>query len=147
MLKVYGIHGRTTAIIRIPAGNSGKAFLECEFGRGRMGVGPANRPATYATADPAKQMIIENSPLYGKTIKLIRYYEDENDNQQSQSAAAPAVAPAEKEKPTEVPGVESREDAIAYLKAHGAKAVNLKDDESIKKFMAKSGVVFPNFEF
>ena len=40
----------------------------------------------------------------------------------------------------------SREEAVAYLKANGAKATNLKDDESIKKYMEKIGVIFPNYE-
>lgn len=136
MLKVYGIHGRTTALIRIPAGKNGRAYLECEFGRGRMGVGPANRPATYVTTDPVKQAIIEGSPLFGGMIKLIRSYEDEPG--QTETPASKSV--------TEIPGVTSHDEAVAYLKAHGAKATNLTSDSAIRKYMDKIGVVFPNYE-
>lgn len=141
MLKVYGIHGRTTALIRIPAGKSGKAYLECEFARGRMGVGPANRPATFVTTDPVKQAIIEGSPLFGGVIKLVRSYEEEGESQPVKTKAA-----EDKVEVTAVAGVTCREEAVAYLKAHGAKATNLKDDESIRKYMAKIGVTFPNCE-
>lgn len=136
MLKVYGIHGRTTALIRIPAGKNGRAYLECEFGRGRMGVGPANRPATYVTTDPVKQAIIEGSPLFGGMIKLIRSYEDEPG--QTEAPASKSV--------TEIPEVTSHDEAVAYLKAHGAKATNLTSDSAIRKYMDKIGVVFPNYE-
>ena len=147
MLKVYGISGRTTAIIRIPAGKSGKAFLECEFTRGRMGLSAlANRPATYVTQDPVKQAIIENSPLFGRTIRLVRSYgiEEEQQTEQVSAVTAGITAPAG---PTEVPGVITMDEAIAYLKAHGAKAVNLASDSAIKKYMAKIGVTFPNATF
>lgn len=139
MLKVYGIHGRTTALIRIPAGKSGKVFLECEFARGRMGVGPANRPATYVTTDPIKQAIIEDSPLFGSTIKLVRSYEDEVKEEAPVKDASPVLQ--------EIPGVTCHEEAVAYLKAHGAKATNLSSDTAIKKYMVKIGVTFPNYDF
>lgn len=144
MIKVYGIHGYTKATIHIPTGKHG-ARLAVEFDRGRMGLGPANRPAIYTTADPGKQALIENSPMFGKQIRLIRWHAEESDIQ-----AQPAPEPKAKadrpsgKKPNAVPGVESREDAVMYLKAHGAKAVHLKDDESIKKYMEKIGVTFPN---
>lgn len=151
MLKVYGIHGRTTAIIRIPVDKAGRAFLECEFGRGRMGAGPANRPATYATNDPVKQSIIENSPMFSSGgIKLVRTYEEEAPAQISGPAKSTAKSASPKKdegQPVgDVPGVTSREEAIAYLKAHGAKAVNLRDDEAIKNYMTKIGANFPNIE-
>ena len=59
-----------------------------------------------------------------------------------------APAKAKEEAPaaggTAVTGVTSKEEAIAYLKQNGAKATNLKDDESIRKYAAKIGVHFPN---
>ena len=146
MLKVYGISGRTTAIIRIPAGKSGKAFLECEFTRGRMGLSAlANRPATYVTKDPVKQAIIENSPLFGHTIRLVRSYGIEEEQKEQVSAVSAGISAPEG--PMEVPGVITLDEAIAYLKAHGAKAVNLASDTAIKKYMAKIGVTFPNATF
>ena len=45
---------------------------------------------------------------------------------------------------TAVPDVTTKEEAVAYLKSKGAKAVQLRDDEAIKRFMAKVGVSFPN---
>ena len=41
MLKVYGIHGRTAAIIKIPF-NHGKGSIECEFENGLIGQGTMN---------------------------------------------------------------------------------------------------------
>jgi hypothetical protein len=74
MLKVYGITGRTVAIVRVPVGD-GKAFLQCEFRRGRMSAGIHNRPATYATTNPVEQDIIENCESFKSgSIKLVRSY-------------------------------------------------------------------------
>lgn len=132
MLKIYGIHGRTQAIVNIPV-NNGHAHFECEFKHGRIGAGLGNRPATYATNDSIEQNIIENSPLFGPLIFLHR-------------VAAPTEKKPEQVKASlqAVPGITSREEAIAYLKQNGAKAVHLKDDETIKKYATKIGVHFPN---
>ena len=137
MLKQYGIHGQTQAVINFPI-NDGKAWFTAEFGRGRIGAGPQNRPATFTTANPVVQGIIENSKEFGHLIKLIRVTEDESEK----NVAAPAAAGA----PTLAahPEICSKEDAIAFLKAQGAKATQLKDDETIKKTAAKYGVFFPN---
>ena len=137
MLKIYGIHGRTQALIKVPR-NNGKAWLECEFKHGRIGAGLGNRPATYPTSDKTEQNIIEDSPLFGQLIFLYRVAGDD--------APKPKDTPAAPELEY-VTGVTSKEEAVAYLKTRGAKAVNLKDDEAIKKFMAKILVAFPNYEF
>jgi hypothetical protein len=133
MLKTYGIHGQTQAVINFPF-NEGKAWFTAEFGRGRIGAGPQNRPATYTTSNPVIQGIIENSPEFGHLIKIVRVTEDESEKK----AAAPAPALAAH------PEITSKEDAIVFLKANGAKAIHLKDDDSIQKFAAKIGVFFPN---
>lgn len=74
MLKVYGIQGRTSAVLNIPF-NGGRAKLEVEFEHGRIGLSSANRPATYSTDDPVKQGIIENSQFFTTgLIKVIRTY-------------------------------------------------------------------------
>ena len=141
MIKVYGVHGRTTALVRIPAG-SGKAWLEIEFKRGRLGLGKSNQAATYSTADPTEQSIIEDSPYFGGLIKLLRVYGREG------SEVSPALATEKPEAAevvlTAVPDVTTKEEAVAYLKSKGAKAVQLRDDEAIKRFAAKVGVSFPN---
>lgn len=134
MLKIYGIHGRTQAVINVPV-NGGQAHLECEFKHGRIGAGMGNRPATYPTSDPIEQSIIESSPLFGPLIILYRVSVAES----PASAEAPSAATVKA-----IPGVTSIEEAVAYLKQNGAKATNLKDEESIKKFAAKIGVSFPN---
>ena len=76
MLKVYGIIGRTTALLTIPTANR-KAFVKAEFKHGRMGVGIASKPATFSTSDPVIQDILEMSPEYTNgMIKLVRAYSD-----------------------------------------------------------------------
>ncbi len=138
-LKVYGVSGRTTALLRIPT-RGGRSWIEVEFKRGRLGLGASNKAATFCTNDKTVQSIIEDSSLFGNTIKLLRIYNSDSD--------AEPVAPKADEKPAEVisvPEVSSKEEAISYLKGRGAKATNLKDDDSIRKFMAKIGVEFPNF--
>lgn len=72
MLKVYGIAGITSANLTIKT-RSGRSFIKCEFKHGRMGIGTGNKPATYSTADPVEQAIIEDSPMFAEhRIKLIR---------------------------------------------------------------------------
>ena len=141
MIKVYGIYGKTTAIVRVYT-RSGLAYIEPEFKRGRLGLGKSSTAATYSTADKTEQSIIEDSPLFGGTIKLLRVYGNEG----SEVAASLAT-----EKPeaaeiilTAVPDVTTKEQAVANLKSKGAKAVQLRDDEAIKRFAAKVGVSFPN---
>ena len=138
MLKTYGIDGQTTAIVKIPF-NGNTAWLEVEFKRGRIGTKTQNRPATFSTTDPVEQAIIENSPMFGRMIRLIRCI-GSDETPTAKSSAAPAPAPALENHPE----ITSKDEAVAFLKAHGAKATNLKDDESIMKFAAKIGVRFPN---
>ena len=143
-LKVYGVYGRTTALLRIPT-NGGRAWIEVEFKRGKLGLGASNKAATFCTKDKTVQSIIEDSAFFGNTIKLLRVYNSEED---SKPAEPKAAEPKAVEKPAEVisvPEVTSKEEAVSYLKGRGAKATNLKDDDSIRKFMAKIGVEFPNF--
>lgn len=135
MLKVYGIHGRTQCIIKVPV-NEGKAWVECEFKGGRIGAGIANRPATYPTANEVEQQIIENSPLFGHLITLHRV------------AGVTNNAPAKQEEPEKklnaITSVTSKEEAVAYLKEQGAKATDLRSDAAIKRYAAGIGVCFPN---
>lgn len=137
MLKVYGIHGKTFATLRIP---TGKASLVVEFKRGRLGLGPNNKAATYSTSDPTEQAIIENSEYYGGLVRLVRSYDGGRPADASPAKAAAATEPRK----VSLPNVTTKEAAVEYLKQRGAKAVNLKDDESIAKFAAKIGVTFPN---
>ena len=119
MLKVYGITGRTIAIVRIPVGD-GKAFLQCEFRRGRMSAGIHNRPATYATTNPVEQDIIENCESFKSgAIKLVRSYADKTDVATSLFLKKLQAAPAKKGKPQkpapepvpDAPGIPAQEPA------------------------------------
>ena len=133
--KVYGIHGRSSAILRIPTG-SGKAEFKAEFENGLPGAGANYRPATFSSSDPIVQRIMETSPHFGKTYFLYRVWHEEN-----------KATPTAKPRPTQIEsleGIATKEEAVAYLKSKGAKAVNLKDEESILKFAEKIGVSFPN---
>ena len=135
MLKVYGISGQTTAIVRIPL-NEGKAYLECEFRHGHIGSGPNARPATYPTSDPATQAIIESSGFFGKRIKLIRVMNDDQPKPTFENPAYPSVVAH--------PEITCKEEAVAYIKKNGAKAKDFRNDEAIQEFAAKIGVSFPN---
>ena len=134
MLKPYGIYGQTPAVITFPL-NDGQAWFTAEFGRGRIGAGIQNRPATYTTANPVIQAIIENSKEFGHLIKIVRVTED-SEEKKAAAPNAPALAAH--------PEIASKEDAVAFLKQNGAKATQLKDDESIRKYAEKIGVFFPN---
>lgn len=157
--KVYGIHGYTTSIIRIPAGD-GKAYLSCEFTKGCPHNRANYRPATYSTSDTTEQDIIEHSPLFGRLIKLVRSYEDKAEPVVQQKAAAPAAAAPQEPKSkkasapkaasvdvSDYPEIDSREGAIEILKQNGAKATDLVSDEKIAAFMAKKKITFSNFSF
>lgn len=135
MLKQYGIHGQTQAVLNFPF-NGGKASITVEFGRGRIGAGPLNRPATYTTENPVIQDIIESSSEFGHLIKLVRVSEGSEEKKAAANENAPALAAH--------PEITSKEEAIAFLKAQGAKATQLKDDDAIKKYATKIGVWFPN---
>lgn len=134
MLKQYGIYGQTQAVINFPI-NDGQAWFCAEFGRGRIGAGLQNRPATFTTSNPVVQGIIENSKEFGHLIKLVRVSE-ESEEKKAAAPAAPAL--------TAHPEILSKEDAVAFLKQNGAKAIHLKDDDSIKKYAEKIGIWFPN---
>ena len=141
MLKVYGVYGKTTAIVRIPT-SSGRSWLQIEFKRGRLGLGRSNQAATYSTSDPTEQAIIEDSSMFGGMIKLISVYRNGGESVPAPlETAKPEAAEVDK---TIVTEVTTKEQAVAYLKSKGAKATQLRDDEAIKKFADKIGVSFPN---
>ena len=163
--KIYAIHGYTTSIIRVPAGD-GKAYLSCEFTKGCPHNRTNYRPATYSTSDATEQAIIENSPMFNRLIKLWRVYEDKQPEPAVQKASgstrtAAAVVPetqAPKETETQAPKgsggdvsdypeINSREGAIEILKQNGAKATDLVSDDKIAAFMAKKNITFSNFSF
>ncbi len=131
--KVYGIYGRTTAVLRIPAG---KAYIEVEFSRGVPNAGPNYRPATFSTSDPVVQSVLEKSQLFGSLYTIYRIVRDEPEKKTAAAAKKQDVEPLE--------GIETKEEAVAYLKSRGAKATNLRDAESILKYAEKIGVSFPN---
>ena len=148
MTKVYGIYGRTTVELTLQVG---KATLPLIFERGCLDR-KNFRPAVYMTSKPAIQAMIENSPLFGTTIQLVRTFgaREQVETTSAVSAPAPAANPAEPKlapSATEAPEVTSLAEAAAYLKAHGAKAANVASEDAMKKYMVKIGVTFPNFNF
>ena len=82
-----------------------------------------------------EQSIIENSPLFGPLIVLVRTSGGEKREEKAEPVGPQLKA---------ITSVTSREEAVAYLKQNGAKAVNLKDNEAMDKYAAKIGVCFPN---
>ncbi len=171
--KIYAIHGYTTSIIRVPAGD-GKAYLSCEFTKGCPHNRTNYRPATYSTSDATEQAIIENSLMFNRLIKLWRVYEDKQPEPAVQKASgsrrraaavipetqAPKETEAQAPKETEAqapkgsggdvsdyPEINSREGAIEILKQNGAKATDLVSDDKIAAFMAKKNITFSNFSF
>lgn len=150
--KVYGIYGKTTVEINLPVG---KASLPLLFERGCLDR-KNYRPASYITSNKAVQDMIEDSPYFGRMIKLVKVYG--YDKAPEEKVAAPkktatpkpvAKSEPEEEEPvlTEYPDVTTKEQLIAVVKAQGAKANILADEAKIKKFVANKGLSFPNYQF
>lgn len=133
--KIYGIYGRSTALVRIPTGK-GKAFISVEFDRGVPNIGPNYRPATYSTSDPIEQSILEKSPMFNNLYTLYRIYKEETPVAAVKETKVKDIEPLE--------GITTKAEAVEYLKGRGAKAVNLKDAAAILKYAEKIGVSFPN---
>lgn len=146
-LKVYGIYGKTAAIIQLPV-NGGKAFLPLEFENGNVSNGEGYRPATYSTNDKAKQIIIENSDLFKVgEIKIIREYDEGGEEDPAEPVRKAEHIAEHESKTTEYPDVKTIEQARAVLKSLGAKATVLTKPEGMIDFMHKQGISFPNFNF
>lgn len=162
MTKVYGIYGYTYATIQVPVG-TGAAHLMLEFKNGNPHGGAYYAPAVYVSASKTEQEMIESSPLFGHKIILYKVYGEPEPEvvpaaaPQPAAAHAPAPAPAPASAPAagtespieykEYPEVRSIEDARALLKSLGAKATQLAQESSMKKFMEKNHIKFPNFNF
>lgn len=156
MTKVYGIYGRTTAELSIPVG---KATLPLVFERGCLDR-KNFRPAVFMTSKPAIQDMIENSPLFGKTIVLVKTYganvavspkrEEKRSIIRRTATHKEAVVdqPSGEEGAPENGGsyaeVDTKAAAAAVLKSLGAKVDDLESDEAMKAFMEKANVSFPN---
>lgn len=139
--KVYGIPGKTTVEIKLPVG---KAILPLLFEHGCLDR-KAFKPATYITNKKVIQDIIENSKYFGKTIKLIKSY---GNDQPAAPAAPKAAAPkAEPDEPKVFEDVTSYDQVIAILKGFGVKATQLRTPELVKKVCAARNISFPNYNF
>lgn len=150
MTKVYGIHGKTTVEIKLPVG---KATLPLVFTRGCLDR-KNYRPASFMTSKKYIQDMIESSPLFGKTIKLVKAYgKDEPAEKVAPKKAkvaikeTPAVEQEEVPEIAEYPDVTTKEQLIAVVKSHGAKATVLADEAKLKKFIASKNLSFPNYQF
>ena len=172
--KIYGVDGQREAIITVPLGN-GRNSMKVEFKRGNNQRGAYYKPATHMAASEAEQAMIESSPMF-KTglIRLVKTIETEDDvkkaaeqkktsdtgarntRQQSQQTKQEPAQEDEKENndttdandtTVSIPEVTTIEEARVALKAHGANAGVLMNETAMKNYMAKHGIVFPNFEF
>lgn len=154
--KVYGIYGRTNVEIVLPVG---KARLPLSFERGSLDK-KYFRPATFMTSKKYIQDMIENSELFGSTIKLVKVINTAENTPAVESG--PEQKPAtRRQKPstetnsreggdgdaTDFPEIDSREGVIEILKQNGAKATDLVSDDKIQAFMAKRKITFSNFSF
>ena len=136
--KVYGIWGRSRAIVQVKTG-SGRAYVEADFDRGIPTEGPNFRPATFSTSDPVVQQIMERSPLFNNLYVLYKVMKHEDPASTESLSKEPKKTDVEP-----LDGISTKDEVVAYLKSRGAKATNLKDPESILKFAEKIGVSFPN---
>ena len=153
MTKVYGIYGKTTVEINLPVG---RATLPLAFTRGCLDR-KNYRPASYITNKKSVQDMIESSPMFGRTIKLVKVYGNEAPKEEApapapkKAAAKPAPAPKPEPEaeavPTEYPEVTTKEQLVAVVKSLGAKANVLTDDAKLNKFITTKGLSFPNYQF
>lgn len=152
MTKVYGIYGKTTVEINLPIG---RATLPIAFTRGCLDR-KNYRPASYITSKKSIQDMIESSPLFGRTIKLVKIYGNDTPKEEAAPAPAPkkAVAkpapapePEQEVVPKEYPDVTTKEQLVAVVKSLGAKASILADDAKLNKFISTKGLSFPNYQF
>lgn len=137
--------GRTNAELSIRVG---KATLPISFTKGCLDR-KNYRPATFTTADPTIQNMIEDSSLFGSVIVLYKVYDkggiiDASDYNEPQTVAKPSAITAG---PTEYPEVTTHEQAVTLLKSLGAKASSLVSTEAMQRYMKSHGVVFPNYSF
>lgn len=163
--KVYGIYGYTQAKIQVPVGNSG-AFLSLEFRGGNPLAGAYYRPATYVTCDPTEQLMIEESKMFGSQIVIFSQYGEAEPQPAKVEKPAKGGKGGKTDKPAEKPVTEELKEnptdggegnefadvttidgARAVLKAAGAKAGVLLDNDKMKAFASEKGIVFPNFVF
>ena len=142
MVKIYGMPGRTSAVINIPF-NAGKGNLNVEFTRGC--IDRRNyRPATYRCMSEVEQAIIEDSAEFGKSIVLLQTIGEPE-------TKAPDAPSADMEETTEAdvkeyPEVTTFEDAVAVLKTiPGVKATQLRNPASAMKLALAKGISFPNY--
>lgn len=149
--KVYGIPGKTTVELKLQVD---KATLPLSFEHGCLDR-KNYKPATFSTRDKVVQDMIENSPMFGRIIKLIKVYGNDSPAAApaKQKSAARVVVDDEPEEqgvvdPTKVfADVTTYDELIAVLKSKGAKATQIKDAEAAKKFIIRNGFAFPNFNF
>lgn len=159
MAKIYGIDGYSTASYIFGIGKAQK--FRAEFTGGRPDL-DGKHPATYIARSVGQEIAIEHSQLfrdgqiylYRDTAKaaapartnVIRMGAD------ALPTPAPVIDPVVEEPAVsaggdieEHPEVTTREEAVALLKAKGAKASVLRSAEAIQRAAATFGVTFPNW--
>lgn len=124
---------------------SNTSFLRLRFTGGLPNVGGGIYPAIYMETERAKQRIIEDSREFKSGFIFIHKVYGTEEPEEVPAAPVRAEEPAEA-KVKEYPEVTDKEGLIAVLKANGAKAATLLDDEKMAQFIAKKGLSFPNYE-
>lgn len=146
--KVYAYPGIASGDILVEVGLKG--HIRVPFANGYLDK-KMSRPATYSTADPVMQQIIENSRLFGRRIFIYSTYgapETEAVQVEPEEPVAVEAPETEKAAVTEYPEVTTWEEAVKVLKGvPGVKVANLRTPASAKKVAAVNGVAFPNYNF
>lgn len=125
---------------------SNTSFLRLRFTGGLPNKSNGMFPAIYMETNKIFQQIIEDSPEFQSGMIFVhKIYGTDEPEEVVEQKPAPAEPKAEKQ--TEFPDVTTREELLKVLKANGAKASTLIDDEAIAKFIERKGLSFPNYEF
>lgn len=144
--KIYSVSGKSSAIYNIPVG---KTFVRVEFSGGNLDP-KYFRKATFQTDSKLVQFAIENCGAFGSLIKLERVIEDETPTApiEAQKPSVKVEAPAEDATPEDnvYPDVTSVNEMFQVLKSRGAKAMQLKDADTMLVTAKRMGVSFPNLK-
>ncbi len=149
--KIYGVYGYREACITIPVSRDGRSYLKVSFVNGNPQHGLNYRPATYVCADKVEQSMIENSILFGGTIKLVRQFGEEDPEPEKKAVAPSKDEDAKQAEDTEAgkelkefPDVTTIDELRQILKANGAKAPTLTSESAMMRWAENHGLSFPN---
>lgn len=142
--RTYGLPGINNAILYFKTGN---ASLKVEF-KGGSSFGE-DRPASFSTADPVIQAIIENDPRFNNgPIRLVAVYPIKETDAPVVKSKEPASIPEAKTKQNIIEDVTDLNGVRYYLKTViGVSPQGLNGLTAIKNRIAENNLVFPNVVF